>query len=186
MTIFRILLTYLFYSSTVLIYGIGLKKIIFPSSSYNYNFSKILIFCIKVLSSAALAFLVTSKMLIPLLILELYPIICALSCLLMDILLNLLLTKQFKIDFQDFSVVFLFVLLAINESNTIVNCLFIVFFSCISYFLLLVLVKAINQRLKYSHPLEFFKNGVLVFISIAIVICAIYYAWDISWLKFVL
>lgn len=186
MTIFRIFLTYLFYSSTVLIYGVGLKKVIFPSLTYKYNFAKIIIFLIKVLSSALLTYFFSVKVFIPLNLLELYPIICVFLCLLIDILVNFILKKQLTIDFQDFSIIFLFSILSVNESNTFLNCIFIVIFSSISYFILLILVKAINQRLKYSHPLEYFKNGSLVFISIAIIICAVYYAWDISWLKLVL
>lgn len=173
---------YIFCSSGILIYGIGLKKLIITSKTWKSHWMNYLESSIVCALSSIGSWLVAVYILSPVKLIELTPISCIIIHLLISLIISFIFSKCERISLLDISISFPCVLLAVTESVTILQCLCIVLSCCSAYYLMIPIIFAIRERIKTSHPLNEFKTGALIFISIAIIMCA-FFATNISWLN---
>ena len=182
MFLFDSIFYYAFCCSGILIYGIGLKKLIINSKTWKIHWMNYLESSIVSTLSAVSSWFVSVYILAPVNIIELTPMSCIILHLLFSLIISFLFSRCEKISLLEISISFPCVLLAVSESVTIFQCIFIVLTCCTAYYLMIPIIFAIRERIKTSHPLKEFKTGALIFISIAIIMCA-FFATNISWLN---
>jgi Na+-translocating ferredoxin:NAD+ oxidoreductase RnfA subunit len=173
---------YIFCCSGILIYGIGLKKLIITSKTWKSHWMNYLESSIVCALSSVGSWLVVVYILAPVQLIELTPMTCILIHLLISLVVSFIFSKCERISLLDISISFPCVLLAVTESVSILQCLCIVLSCCTAYYLMIPIIFAIRERIKTSHPLKEFKTGALIFISIAIIMCA-FFAINISWIN---
>lgn len=180
--IFDSIFYYIFCSSGILIYGIGLKKLIITSKTWKSHWFNYLESSIVCSLSSVITWLVAVYILSPIELVELTPMCCILIHLLFSLIISFIFSKCENISLLDISISFPCVLLAVTESYSILQCLCISLSCCSAYYLMIPIIFAIRERIKTSHPLKEFKTGALIFISIAVIMCA-FFATNISWLN---
>ncbi|MCR4953166.1 MAG: hypothetical protein K6A43_03745 [Treponema sp.] len=169
-------LYYLCFASAVLFCGIGSTKIV--------EFSKFtattLAFFVKLLLSLSitviLGWLVTNKILVPLDMVELYPMVCLFIYVCINTFTEVLVRITTGIDSAEFIVSFLIVLLTVSESLTILD-VFIISGSCIlSLLALLPLVYSFRSRITTEIGMkEKYYCRLFLFLALLIFIIS---AWD--------
>lgn len=176
-------LYYALFSSAVLIYGIGLNRISELGVTKLYS----VIFYIKavftILITSVLTWLVTSRILVPLKLVEIFPVLCFLIFVCINSFIEALIRLTTGISTSEFIVSFLIVLLSIMESVSIINSI-IICVSCFVAFLILI-------PLCYAFKYRFCSNGntinekyyctFLFFIAVLVMLIS---GFDISWLSF--
>lgn len=180
--IFNSIFYYIFCCSGILIYGIGIKKLIITSKTWKSHWMNYLESSIVCALSSISSWLVVVYILAPVKLIELTPMSSILIHLLISLIISFIFSKCERISLLDISISFPCVLLAVTESVSVFQCLIIVLSSCTAYYLMIPIIFAIRERIKTSHPLKEFKTGALIFISIAIIMCA-FFAINISWIN---
>ena len=180
--IFDSIIYYIFCCSGVLIYGIGLKKLIITSKTWKSHWMNYLESSLVCSLSSTVSWLVCVYVLGPVNLIELTPMSTIIIHLLFSLIISFTFSKCEKISLLDISISFPCVLLAVTESISILQCLCIVLSCCTAYYFMIPIIFAIRERIKTSHPLKEFRTGSLIFISIAIIMCA-FFATNISWLN---
>lgn len=175
-------LYYTIFSSVVLIYGIGINRV----AEFGISKSNGIIFIIKeivgILLTSILSWLFISYLLIPLKIVEVFPIISFLIFITVNSLLETLVRLTSKQVTSEFIISFLIVLLSICESTSLVHTILI----CLSCMISILLI------VPFCHT---FKNNILsngfsinekyyslffIFLGILILMMSV---WDIVWLN---
>lgn len=184
MTFFNLLFFFCFYSSAVLVYGIGLKQVITASKICKFDILiQAVITVLIVTLSILIVWPISMYFLVPFNLQPLIPFFCLLTVLPFSILINITSQKIPSITVADFFISVPCVLLSITESISLSQSLISGFLFLTSYYLLIPVIYAIRKRIEYSEPMKDFNNGSLIFISISILLCAMF-ATNISWLNF--
>lgn len=173
---------YLFCASGVLIYGIGVKKMIISSKQWSSHwliFLQSLIICIVTIVGTWFS---CTLILNSLNLIELFPLISMIIFLLVSEIITSIFSKGKELSILDSIIIFPAIIIAVSESYSLLNSICIGICCCSSYYLLIPIIYAIRERINISHPLKEFKTGTLLFISIAVIICALF-ATNISWLN---
>lgn len=166
---------------SVFLYGIGLNRAIIISSSpksLGLSFVKSLFASV---STVALSFLIIQNLLVPLSLQELYPLVCILIFLIIAVFIEVLIRLTVTTVVTEFSVSFLCILLAINESLSFVEAILFVICCLTSFYALVPVLAALRRRNEYAKPLPVFKNSLILF-SLAILILFVL-VFDASWLN---
>ncbi len=172
---------YFFYSSAVLLYGIGLKRTVIPAATTGHwmlSYFKVLI---STSFSGFICWLITRYLLVPVRMTELMPFICVLIVLAFSVFFEALIRITAKTSTAEISVSLLSVILAVNESSSMLEA---TFFSacCISaFFLYTPVLSTIQKRISFSGHSRYFKSGSLLFITVAVILIVLF-SWDVSWL----
>lgn len=177
--------TFAFYTvfcSSVLLYGIGLNKI----ADFTFDIKQNITFFIKMVLSifitSIISWVVISSILIPLNLVELYPLFSLLIFICINVFLEIVVRLTTGRQTSEFIVSYLIVLVSLSESTSLINTIII----CISCFLAFVLLwpfittfqlklRSNGQRINETYYSIFF-----IFIAILILIISV---WDISWLN---
>ena len=173
-------LYYLIFASGVLIYGIGLNRVITADRSH----CTILIFFRTLIT--VVCSVLFCKLFIWLLLEDagmgmLFPFFCALVQIIISAFCQVIVDLTAKTTAAEFSVSFLATVLAVSESVSVGEAvLFAVCFVC-SFSLLVPLVQVLRSRILYAQPISSFATGALLFISLAIVLLCLG-AVNVSWL----
>lgn len=175
-----IILYYLIFTSSVFIYGIGINKATLISESPNHIFLNITKMVLTVASSSVLTYLITEWLLVKVNLVELYPFIAVLIFASLSVFIESVIRITTKVNTAEFAVSILCVLLAINESSSILECLIISIVCSLSFYLSIPFIFSIKKRIEISRPSDFFENSSLIFISIAVIIISLL-AWNVSW-----
>lgn len=178
----NMLLYYTVFSSAVLIYGIGLSRVVeLPVSSF-----KTPLFYIKamvsIISCSLLSYVVIKHILIPLGILEVFPFISFLIFIALNAFIEALIRITTGTSAVEFSVSFLIILLSITESASILDCV-IICFSCFLSLLTITPLCIIFKKRFCSNGTKLsdsFLSVFLIFLGCIVLLLSI---WDIGWLN---
>lgn len=177
-----ILNTFLYYfcfASAVLVYGIGTTRLM----DFSEFSSRILVFFVKLIFSLAvtviLSWLVTNKLLVPIDMLELYPMVCLFIYTCVSTFMEAIIRMTIGMDAAEFVISFLIVLLAVSESLSIAE-VFVISGSCIlSLMVLLPLVYAFRKRINIEVGLkEKYYCRLFLFFALIILIIS---SFDSMW-----
>lgn len=173
-------LYYLLFSSAVLVYGIGLNRIV--TADYGSDFF-LLFFRTLITVVCSVLF---GKLFIWLLLedagmIMLFPFFCALVQIIISAFFQVIVDITAKISTAEFSVSFLATVLAISESFTVGEAvLFSICFVC-TFYILLPVIRILQKRLMYTQPVPAFSTGALLFISVAVLLLCLGVI-NVSWL----
>ena len=171
---------YIFYSSAVMVYGIGLSKSTFESRSLENMKARYIKALIVVTSTAILTWLFTKGVLVPANCAELYPLFCIFIFVIFSVFSETLLRLTSQIFTSDFSVSLLCTVLAINESMTVVDTVIISVCSLSAFFLYTIVMQAIRKRMQFSSPSHEIEGRGLLLMGIAVLLLAML-AWNVTW-----
>ncbi|MBP3415902.1 MAG: hypothetical protein J6K76_00865 [Spirochaetaceae bacterium] len=166
---------------SVFLYGIGLNRAVIISSSPKglaLSYTKSLFASV---STVALSYLVIHNLLVPLSLHELYPFVCILIFLLVSVFIEVLIRLTVNSIVTEFSVSFLCILLAINESLSLLEAVLFALCCITSFYILIPVLAALRRRNEHASPLPVFKNSLILF-SLAILILFVL-VFDASWLN---
>lgn len=173
---------YIFYSSAVMVYGIGLSKSTFESRSLENMRARYIKALVVITSTTILTWLFTKGVLVPVNCAELYPLFCIFIFIILSIFSETLLRLTSQISTSDFSVSLLCILLAVNESMTVVDTVVISACSLSAFFLYTGVVQAIRKRVRLASPGREIEGRGLLLMGIAVLLLAML-AWDVTWLN---
>lgn len=174
---------YIFFASAVILYGVGLNSATIICDSIHELFLPVVKILVNVLSSAVLSWLILKYFLIPLRLAELYPFASLLVFLTVSVLIETLVRITTKKTASDFSLSFLIVLLALNESLSITDVILIAGCSFISFLILVPILYSIKKRIDIAGSLQIHGNKKsLVLVSIAIIVTVLAIG-NVSWLN---
>lgn len=176
------LLYYTLFASSVLIYGVGINRIvevgITKISSILYYVKAI----ITILSTSMLTWLISNFILLPLGLVELFPLIAFLIFILINTFIEALIRLTTGKSSTEFIVSFLIILLSVYESVTFLDTVII----CVSCFMSLLLLFPLSitfkKRLCSNGQLldERYYSFFFIFLTVIIIILSV---WDIGWLN---
>lgn len=173
---------YILFCSSVLIYGIGFNR----ESVMCNNPRKILFSAIKtyacVIISFILSFLINKSLLIPLNIVEIFPFFSLIIYIAITVFFEVLIQITTKKSSSEFAVSFLTLLLAVNESTSILEGILICFGCLTAFYILNPILYALDKRMESSNANDVFKQKSLIFLSMVIIMIALY-SFNISWLN---
>ncbi|NLM00858.1 MAG: hypothetical protein GX220_05325 [Treponema sp.] len=183
MSIWHTLFYFCFYSSAVLIYGVGISQSIQNSTKLQINIVYECIFTtIVCIISALIVRVISLKILLPLRLQILMPLVAIIIIMPISVLINLITEKLNFVKYGSIYLTVPCVILSVTESFSNLNMIFTVLGFILSYYLLIPFIYSIRQRINKSNVKADFNNDSLTFISIVVVLCAIF-AIDISWLN---
>ena len=182
MIYFYTFLYYSLFSSSVLIYGIGLNKI----AEIGIVKFKDTIFYVKcavsIISSAVISWLLTYYLLVPLKITELYPLVCFIVYATISTFLGGIIRLTTGRLTSEFSVSYLVILLSITESSSLLFTLFISLCTLLSMLFIIPFSLTFRKRVCSNGRLLDEKYYSLYFFFLAVLIL-ILSVWDIVWLN---
>ncbi len=176
-------LYYLFIGSAVFLYGIGINDSIIMCDSIHKLYLSIVKILFTILCTTMLGWLLTTKLLVPLRLTELYPLVTLLIFIVISILLESLVRITSSRVTSEFNLSFPIVLLAINEGISFSEVIVISTAAFFSFVILLPILYSIKKRINIVGNLEIHGNRrslvmvSLAILSIVLVIC------NISWLN---
>ena len=175
-------LYYTFFSSVVLIYGIGLNKI----AEIGIVKFKETIFYVKcaftIISSSVISWLMTYYLLVPLKITELFPLVCFIVYACISTFPGSVVRLTRGRITSEFAVSYLVVLLSIAESSSLLFTLFICLSSLLSMLIIIPFSLTFRRRVCSNGRLLDEKYYSLYFMFLAVLIL-ILSVWDIIWLN---
>lgn len=175
------ILYYLFLSSSVLICGIGLKRIIISTNQTENQLLSYFKTLITVTLSGFLSWLIIRYLLIPSGMVELYPFICLFIVLTISVFCETLIRLTAHTSTAEISLSFLCVLFSVNESTSMLQSVINSSICLTSCYLFIPLLLVIRKRISYADPQKSFSHGSLVFFSLSIILLA-FLALNVSWL----
>lgn len=174
-------LYYTLFASVALIYGIGLNKVI-ESGISKFND---LIFYIKaslsILITSVLTWLIINYILVPLTLVELYPLMALLVFVCINTFLEALVRLTIGISTTEFVISFLIILLSLSESTSILNTIIICLASYVALLITIPFSITFKKRACSNGNFLDDKYFGLFFIFLAIIILIVT-TWDIGWL----
>ncbi|MEE0885912.1 MAG: hypothetical protein UIB61_03325 [Treponema sp.] len=161
----------------------GLNSATIICDSIHELFLPVIKILVNVLSTSVLSWLILKYFLIPLNLEEIYPFAALLIFFIISIFIETLVRIATKKSTSDFSLSFLIILLALNESLNIVDVVLITCCSFISFLILIPLLYSIKKRIDIAGTLQIHGNKKsLVLVSIAIIVTVLAVG-NVSWLN---
>lgn len=172
---------YLFYSSAVLIYGVGLDKLVRESKKPRHLWVEFCGTVICVMGSVLLTYLVKTQML-KINMGELAPFVAVLMFLLINVFLNLVVKLSSGTSISEYTLSLLCVIFGICESGSILDCLLNSFLCVVSFYLTVPIIHALRKRIEMNGPNDGIRNLALLFMSLAVAMLALI-SWNVSWMS---
>lgn len=170
---------YFFCASCVFVYGVGLKQVVLKSISMHYFISSALKSIFVVFLSIAPVWFLTSSLLTPKNLAELYPILLCLIVLVISRVVEIAF-KFFNFNVSGILLSLAITFLALNESLSLQESYVIACAALVSIVIIIPIMYAIRKRSIFSTQLSYFKMPIIVFFSVAILFF-VFYTWNISW-----
>lgn len=177
-----VLFYYLFPASAILLYGIGMNRVIVMSGNLSGSFISSVKSLFSVTGSVVLSYLFIQYILVPVQLQELYPLVCVLIFIAVSVLCEVIVRITTGQSAAEFTISLLCILLALNESTSLVESICIALTCIISFYLFTYVVYTIRKRVERSNPSADFKSSSLLFLSLAAIMIALA-AWNVSWLN---
>lgn len=176
------MLYYIFFSSVVLVYGIGVERSITLSKKSHDIMLKALKMMICVSSTSSLSYLITNGILVPSDLAELYPFVVVLFFLAISVFVEAIIRITSRISAVESGIALMFTFVGLSESTSFGECVFISVTCVAAFFLMIPFVIAITKRNDLNgYKLEYEKNS-FVLVSIAVVMFVLL-SWNVSWLN---
>lgn len=175
-------LYYTVFASCVLIYGIGINKIVEIGITKEITVISYIKSIIAITSSAMLIWLITHFILLPLSLIEFFPLISLFIFIAINTFIEGLLRLTTGKSYSEFIISFLIVLLSIFEATNFIDVV-IICVSCFASILLLIPFSiTFKKRLCSNGQIldERYYSFILIFFAILILILSV---WDIGWLN---
>lgn len=177
-----ILFFYVFISSAVFVYGIGLNKIFVFSKKPTDTFYFLSKEIITIFLSLLICWPITNHILVPNELAELYPFFCFFIIYIISLVITEFSARFLKKNVTGFYFSYCTLLLAINEGISFGNALLIALASILAFFIMLPIIYAVRWKMKNSLQYISFKDGALIFLCIAVILF-ILFAFNVSWLN---
>jgi hypothetical protein len=175
-------LYYTLFSSIVLFYGIGLNQFTVVGEDKANQIIFLLKAVLSIYSTAILTYLIVAFILVPLELVEIFPVICLLIFVAFNSFAEGLVRLTTGTDTTEFVISFLIVLISIFQSNSILETL-VICISCIcGIFILLPFIHVFRNRLMSFGQAYFEKYLCIFFIFLSILLILIS-VFDVSWLN---
>ena len=163
---------YLFFTSVVFVYGVGINRALTISEHPRKLFNGALKMFISVSSSTAISYMVASRVLLPVHLTEAYPVVAVLVFSTISIFIESVVRITTKKSAAEYTVSILSVLLGIAEGSSVleavmVSCL------CVFSFLLSIFVLYVIRK-------KFSNRTALVLISVSVILLALHFV-NVSW-----
>lgn len=174
-------LYYIFFASVVLNYCIGTTQVneylLFKKVTFLYSFKIIL----NIVITSLVSWVIVSKILVPLKLVELYPLVALFVYLSIAILMESIIRLTTNSSTSEFIFSYLVVLLAISESVSSINTLIIALSCFIGLLVLYPFIYAFKLRiLTTEDQTEKFISRFMIFIAILFLVLTV---WDVMWLN---
>ena len=175
-------LYYTLFSSVIVIYGIGLNRSVEIGISLFYKPVFYLKALFTIISSSVLSWLFTNYILMPLKLVELFPLISLLIFICISTFIEALVRLTCGFSVSEFIVSFLIILLSIFESTSILFSILICASSFISILFLIPFCISFKKRITANGNQldEKYYSLFLIFLAILILLLTVF---DINWLK---
>lgn len=174
---------YIFFSSAVFLYGVGLNSATIICDSVHKLTVPVIKILVNILGTASISWLLLKFFLIPLNLTELYPLVSILIFLIISVLVETLIRITTGRVASEFSVTYLIVLLALNESLNIIDVILITSSCLVSFIVLIPVLYSIKKRIDIVGNMQVHGNRKsLILISLAI-IATILAVGNVSWLN---
>ncbi len=181
MILLNTFLYYVCFASAILVYGIGIDKTTQVTYLKNVKFAFLLKILLSILISSLISWLIIDKLLIPLDLNELYPVICLLVFIFIATLLEGIFRITTKASSTEFVFSYMVVLLTVSESVYFLDTFFISLSCLISILILLPVVYAFKVRIIAEEDnLDKYLCRLFLFLGILLLIFTV---WDIMWMN---
>ena len=173
---------YLASASAMLFYGIGMNRVL----SLNENYSSLWISFFKGLmtaaSTAAVGYLVSSWLLVPYGLTELYPFFTVIIFIIFMMFVEIFIGVGLKAANGEFVIPFLSVLLGMNEGFSIGSAVVITCCCVTSFYIMQIIFYSVGERVKFYEAERSLNLFCVLLISLAAIILALC-GWNSSWLN---
>ncbi len=176
------MLYYIIYSSTVLIYGIGIERTAVLCRKKNNLFLIFIKMMISVISTAVISFWFINGILSEAGLYELYPLFVLLLFFAISIFTEAIIRITAKISACEFGISVVFTFLGITEATTISECILISASSIITFFLGIFFLYAVNRRMELNEKKQEYEKLGYILVSLAVVM-VIFLFWNVSWIN---
>ena len=176
------ILYYFVYASAVLLYGVGLDRVVVLSPKPSHGVLACLKMLLSVSASSAISYLINCYLLVPVHLTDLAPFFAVLVFVLIAVFIEIIIRISAKNSVAECCVSFLCVLLGLTEGSSIASCVIISCVAVVIFYLFVPVLFAIRRRIKLSPLPRAFRNESVIFISIAIIMIMLL-AWNVSWLN---
>ena len=179
---FSTIVYYLLSASAVLFYGIGINK----SISHSASLASSVLTCFKSLFSAgsatAVSWLLVNWLLVPVQLVELFPLVSALIFIFFSTLIEIFIGIGIRQSPIDCSIPLLSVFLGINEGIGIASAVVISCVSIISFYCMVIIFDCVRQRISFYTVEKGLKIYCILLLCLAVVIIAIC-GFNVSWMN---
>ena len=183
MMFFHKLFFFAIYCSSVFVYGTGIRQIVHNSEKVSW---KIIIQLSLTLVMLVLNILIINPvvdlLLLPYGLKELLPFVILLVLLPVDAIFGIIKHRFPDIKCSDLLISYPVLLLSFYESVDLTDTLTTAIPCAISYYIFLPLIYSVRKRISLTNMSENINVNSLIFITIAVILCAIF-AFDYSWLS---
>ena len=176
------ILYYLFFSSIVLVYGIGIERSIVLSKKQHDIMIKALKMIICVSSTSALSYMVVYWLLVPVDLTELYPFVVILFFLAISVFVEAIIRITAKISAVESGITLMFIFIGLTESNSFGECVFISVLCVVSFFMIIPFAIAITRRNELNGRKQEYEKNVFLLITFVIVMFMLL-AWNVTWIN---
>lgn len=173
---------YTVFASIVFIYGIGLNKVIETGISNFYSLLFYVKASVSIMTTSVISWLIIKYVLIPLELVELYPLLCFLVFVFINTFLEALVRITTGHSTTEFIISFLIILLSISESTSLMNTIIICLSSYVALLITVPFSITFKKRVCSNGKFLDEKYFSLFFIFLGVLIILIS-AWDIGWLS---
>lgn len=173
---------YTLFCSIVLIYGVGINKIADFHSDSKQNIVLVTKMVISILLTSILSWVVTTTLLMPLKLIELYPVTSLLIFICINVFLEAIVRITTGRNTTEFIVSYLIVIISLSESTSLINTIIICMSCFLSFILLWPFITTFKNKLKSNGQRinETYYSILFFFLAILILIVSVF---DISWLN---
>jgi len=177
------ILYYIFFASAVALYGVGFNSATILCDSFHKIHTLLIKTLVTILSTTCISWLIMKFFLVPLKLEELYPLFCLIVFIILSIFIEALMRIVAKKVTSDFSLSYMIIILAINESLNILDVILITVCSYISFIILIPILYSLKKRIEIVGDLNVHGNKKsLILVSIAIIIATIAVG-NVTWLN---
>jgi len=176
------LLYYTIFASALLLYGVGIERSTVLASKHRHIYLRMIKMLICVSSTSTLVYLFSTNVLIPAGLGELYPFVAALIFTVISVFIEIIIRITAKISAAEFGSAYLFILIGVNESLSLPECLLNSCMCIVSLFIAIPFIYSIKHRIELNEQRPEYEKMSTLLITIAI-ITLILTTWNISWLN---
>ncbi len=178
----QIFLYYIAFSSIVLVYGVGINSIAEFGVSKKNDLMYFIKAVLTIYCTSMISWLIISKILVPLKLIELYPLVTFIIFASINGLLEGIVRIVTGKSSTEFIITYLIILISLSESTNILNVLVVCSASLVCFLILIFLGFAFKSRVlaNGSRINENYYSLFFIFLAILIIVISV---WDIVWIN---